>query len=218
MHRHKFALMVAALALVLLGASALIRGRSEESTAGSPAARRPPPHSTGPASLPAPPRSSPPQSKPTNRPPRPTETTDGGVSEPTETTTDSGAGGSESPSSATRPQEPSAGRPVYANRKQFEHRCRAISAKGARAEVVYEAGKKMTVGTSAVVRAAVTLNEGAPPKTVLPRTDAAGAPGVVVACRIRARLSSSKYEFDIDDRSSIVDHSFRRTPFSGAGA
>jgi hypothetical protein len=85
----------------------------------------------------------------------------------------------------------------------YERRCERINRHGAQAQVVYEASKEMQVGDSETVRAAVTLDQSAPPESVLPRTDAAGEPGLAVSCRLQARLSASEYEFDINDTEWI---------------
>lgn len=58
----------------------------------------------------------------------------------------------------------------------------------------------MKVGDSDTIRAAVTLDQSAPSEMVLPGTDAAREGGLVVSCRLQARLSASRYEFEIDDR------------------
>jgi hypothetical protein len=108
------------------------------------------------------------------------------------------------------PPPGSPGTPEYAGLDEYERRCERINSQGAKAQVVYEASKEMKVGDSETVRAAVTLDQSAPPEEVLPRTDAVGAPGVVVSCLIQARLSASKYEFE-NDNSVWIDRSVYET-------
>ena len=96
--------------------------------------------------------------------------------------------------------------PTYAGLREYGRRCEEINQRGAEAQVVYEASKEMKLGDSSEVSAAVTLDQSAPPEKVLPRTDAVGEPGLVVSCRLQARLTASKYEFDIDD-SGWIDRS-----------
>jgi hypothetical protein len=93
--------------------------------------------------------------------------------------------------------------PTYGGLEDYERRCERINRRGALAQVVYEESKEMKVGDSDVVRAAVTLDQAAPPDEVLPRTDAAGEPGVVVSCRMQARLVGSEYEFEVNDSAWI---------------
>jgi hypothetical protein len=63
---------------------------------------------------------------------------------------------------------------------------------------VYEPRKEMTRGHSDTITAAVTLGRSVPADKVLHRIGAAEQPGVVVSCRIQARLHSSPYEFKVD--------------------
>jgi hypothetical protein len=62
---------------------------------------------------------------------------------------------------------------------------------------VYEAKTDMTRGDSAIVTAAVTLDQSVPPRRILHRPFAVGEPGFVVTCRIEARLTSSPYQFEV---------------------
>lgn len=97
------------------------------------------------------------------------------------------------------PSRPSPLAPTYGGLDAYERRCKRINRRGALAQVVYEANKEMKVGDSDIVRAAVTLDYAAPPEKVLPRTDAARGPGLVVSCRLQARLTASKHEFELND-------------------
>lgn len=69
---------------------------------------------------------------------------------------------------------------------------------GAQARIDYEKRKKMTRGDTELVKAAVTLNQAVPPKEVLDRAGAVGVPGIVVSCSLQARLTASRYEFEIE--------------------
>jgi hypothetical protein len=100
--------------------------------------------------------------------------------------------------------------PTYAHLSAYQRRCEQINQRGAEAQVVYEASKEMKLGDSSDVKAAVSLNQSAPPQQVLPRTHAVGEPGLIVSCRLQARLSASKYDFDIDE-SGWLDRSVYAT-------
>jgi hypothetical protein len=136
---------------------------------------------------------------PSARPP-PTGVPDGGATTEGTTTVDEAA-----PPAGKPPTTP-----TYARLSAYKRRCEQINRLGAEAQVVYEASKEMKLGDSSDVRAAVSLNRSAPPEQVLPRTDAVGAPGLVVSCRLQARLSASEYDFDIDD-SGWIDRSVYAT-------
>jgi hypothetical protein len=56
----------------------------------------------------------------------------------------------------------------------------------------------MTRGDSSAVTAAVTLDQSTPPTRVLHRPGAVAEPGVVVSCLIRAQMTASKDDFDVD--------------------
>jgi hypothetical protein len=68
---------------------------------------------------------------------------------------------------------------------------------------VYESDKQMTLGDSDVVRAAVTLDQSTPPDKILQRTGAAQETGLVVSCRLQARLSASPDAFDVSETGWI---------------
>lgn len=93
--------------------------------------------------------------------------------------------------------------PEYATLEEYQRRCERINQRGALAVIVYEARKEMDLGVSETVRAAVTLDQTAPPETVLPGTTAAGESGVVVSCSLQARLSASRYEFDVEENNWV---------------
>jgi hypothetical protein len=75
---------------------------------------------------------------------------------------------------------------------------------------VYEPRKEMTRGSPAPVTAAVTLERSALPSKVLRRPGAAEETGVVVSCLLQARLTASKYQFDLDEKGWI-ERSFLTT-------
>jgi len=104
---------------------------------------------------------------------------------------------------AQQPSRGSAAVPTYGGLEAYERRCKRINRQGAQAQVVYEENKEMKVGDSDTVRAAVTLDQSSPPEKVLPRTDAASGPGLVVSCRLQARLTASQYEFEVNDSDWI---------------
>jgi hypothetical protein len=77
---------------------------------------------------------------------------------------------------------------------------------GAKARVLYEARKEMTRGDADTVTAAVTLDQSVPRDKVLHRRDDATAeePGLVVSCRIQARLNASHYQFEVSDKGWVA--------------
>jgi hypothetical protein len=93
--------------------------------------------------------------------------------------------------------------PTYAGLPAYERRCAKIDARGAEARVVYEPRATMSRGDSSTVTAAVTLNQSIPRDRVLHRPGAAEEPGVVVSCRVQARLSASHYDFDVSTKQWI---------------
>ncbi len=74
---------------------------------------------------------------------------------------------------------------------------------GARARILYEARREMTRGDAETVAAAVTLDASTPPDQILRRGGAADEPGVIVSCRVQARLVASPYEFELSERRWI---------------
>ena len=64
----------------------------------------------------------------------------------------------------------------------------------------------MTRGDSATVTAAVTLDQTVPRDKVLhrPATDVGEEPGILVSCRIQARLSVSQYQFEVNEADWVV--------------
>ncbi|HET8823048.1 MAG TPA: hypothetical protein VFM57_16015 [Thermoleophilaceae bacterium] len=63
---------------------------------------------------------------------------------------------------------------------------------------MFEARKKMTSGETNTVVAALTLEQSLPPARVLRRKEAAEEAGVVVSCRVQARLRGSHYDFELE--------------------
>lgn len=88
--------------------------------------------------------------------------------------------------------------PDWAGLPAYRRRCEQLDLVGARARVVFEARKKMTRGETTTVVAAVTLEQSLPPARVLRRKEAAEEAGVVVSCRVQARLGASHYDFEIE--------------------
>ena len=74
---------------------------------------------------------------------------------------------------------------------------------GAQARLDYEKRRDMTRGDTEVVKAAVTLNHSVPPRKVLDRVGAEGVPGIVVSCSLQARITASRYEFDIEQNGWV---------------
>jgi hypothetical protein len=72
--------------------------------------------------------------------------------------------------------------------------------------VLYEARKEMTRGDTDTVTAAVTLDQSVPRDKVLHRRDdvTAEEPGLVVSCRIQARLNASQYQFEVGDKGWVA--------------
>jgi hypothetical protein len=125
----------------------------------------------------------------------------------------SGCGGGGTPSPTSTGEEPVGGgaKPIYAGRAAYERECNQISKHYAKARIIYEGNTSMDLGDSTDVHAAVTLNTSLPPKEVLPRTNAvSGEPGLVVTCRLQARLSAPADEFNVDNRD-WVENSFLGT-------
>jgi hypothetical protein len=103
------------------------------------------------------------------------------------------SGGSDQEPSPVRPAKPDwAGLPAY------QRRCEQLDRVGALGRVVFQPRKEMTRGETNTVLAAVTLEQSLPPARVLHRRGATEEPGVVVSCRVQARLSGSHYDFDIE--------------------
>jgi hypothetical protein len=65
----------------------------------------------------------------------------------------------------------------------------------------------MTRGRSATVQAAVTLGQTVPANRVLHQKGAIGRPGLLVSCRVEAKLSASRYDFGVDP-TNWVSRSF----------
>ncbi|MDQ4040782.1 MAG: hypothetical protein M3141_03430 [Actinomycetota bacterium] len=61
----------------------------------------------------------------------------------------------------------------------------------------------MTRGDAEIVVAAVTLDRSAPADRILRRGGAADEPGVIVSCRVQARLVASPYEFELSERKWV---------------
>lgn len=88
--------------------------------------------------------------------------------------------------------------PEWAGLPAYQRRCEQLDLVGARGRIVYERQRQMTRGDATTVVAAVTLDQSLPPDRVLRREDATAESGLVVSCRVQARLSGSQYDFDID--------------------
>jgi hypothetical protein len=71
---------------------------------------------------------------------------------------------------------------------------------------LYEAREEMTRGDSGTVTAAVTLDQSVPREKVLHRRDdlTAEEPGLIVSCRIEARLNPSHYQFDVSEKGWVA--------------
>jgi hypothetical protein len=68
---------------------------------------------------------------------------------------------------------------------------------------VFQARTEMTRGESNAVTAAVTLDQTTPPTRILHRPGAVAEPGIVVSCRIRAQMTASTDDFDVDQHGWI---------------
>jgi hypothetical protein len=102
--------------------------------------------------------------------------------------------------------EDEAAPPGWAGLDAYRQRCRDLDLRGAKARVLYEARKEMTRGDSASITAAVTLDKSIPRQEVLHRRDdlTAEEPGLVVSCRIDARLRASHYQFEVSGRGWVA--------------
>ncbi len=89
--------------------------------------------------------------------------------------------------------------PKPADLEAFRRRCERLDQTGAQARILYEANRRMTRGTSSVVRAAVTLDGSAPPDRILGRRGAADDRGFVVSCSLQARLTAPPREFELSE-------------------
>ena len=87
--------------------------------------------------------------------------------------------------------------PDWTDLAAYERRCQQLNLRGASARVVYQPNAKMTRGDSETLTAAVTLNQSVPPARILHRPGAAEEPGVVVSCRVQAKLDYSHYQFEV---------------------
>ena len=103
-------------------------------------------------------------------------------------------------------------------------RCQRMGRDGAKARVITPTRELMEVGRSNVLTAAVTLDQAVTPEKVLRRKDAVDQPGIVVSCRVRARLEGDAAEFEINNtgwierslvNSDQVTWSWRVTPQVG---
>jgi hypothetical protein len=129
--------------------------------------------------------------------------------------------GGRAPGTATRPHddgqssdqgydrllhESEAAPPNWAGLGAYRRRCRDLDLHGAKARVLYEAREEMTRGDSGTVVAAVTLDSSIPRKKVLHRSDdlTAEEPGLVVSCRVEARLEASRYQFDVNETGWVA--------------
>jgi hypothetical protein len=92
--------------------------------------------------------------------------------------------------------------PQWAGYRKYKRRCHKLDLTGARGRVVYEPHMEMTRGDPDVVRAAVTFDQSTPPDEIL-RAHAAEEPGLVVSCHIRAQLSVSEYEFEVNEQGWV---------------
>lgn len=86
---------------------------------------------------------------------------------------------------------------------EYRSRCERMNRGGAQARIDYEKRRDMTRGDTEVVKAAVTLNQTVPPRKVLDRVGAEGVPGIVVSCSLQARITASRYEFDIEQNGWV---------------
>jgi hypothetical protein len=76
-----------------------------------------------------------------------------------------------------------------------------MTSRGAIARIIYHPEQSMTRGDSATVRAAVTLSGSLPPERAIGGKGAVGVPGLVVSCRLDARLTASTWDFSIDNQA-----------------
>ena len=86
-----------------------------------------------------------------------------------------------------------------ADLEAYRRRCERLNRTGARARTVYETERRMTRGTSSVVKAAVTLDGSTPPDKILRRRGASEQSGIVVSCSLQARLSAPPREFELSE-------------------
>jgi hypothetical protein len=84
----------------------------------------------------------------------------------------------------------------------YRRRCERIARRGAPARVLYESRRHMRQGDTETVGAAVTLNRTAPRERLLPGADGEDA-GVVVTCRLQARLDAAQDDFDVSDEGWV---------------
>lgn len=90
--------------------------------------------------------------------------------------------------------------PDYAGLSAFERRCGLITARGAFARFVYSPSETMTRGDATAVTAGLTLNGSLPARQVIGGPGAVGVPGVVVSCRVQAKLTASTWDFNLDNQ------------------
>jgi hypothetical protein len=96
--------------------------------------------------------------------------------------------------------------PNWAGLGAYRQRCRHLDLHGAKARVLYEAREELTRGDSGTIVAAVTLDGSIPREKVLHRNDdiTAEEPGLVVSCRVEARLNASHYQFDVSETGWVA--------------
>jgi hypothetical protein len=97
--------------------------------------------------------------------------------------------------------ESEAAPPRWVGLDTYRRRCRDLDQHGAKARVMYEKRTAMTRGDSSTLVAAVSLDPAVLRRQVLHRSDdlTAEEPGLVVSCRIQARLSASGDQFEVNN-------------------
>jgi hypothetical protein len=103
-------------------------------------------------------------------------------------------------------REGEAAPPSWAGLGAYRRRCRDLDLHGAKARVLYEAREELTRGDSGTIVAAVTLDGSIPREKVLHRNDdlTAEESGLVVSCRVEARLNASHYQFDVSETGWVA--------------
>jgi hypothetical protein len=104
------------------------------------------------------------------------------------------------------PRQGEAAPPSWAGLGAYRRRCRDLDLHGANARVLYEAREELTRGDSGTIVAAVTLDGSIPREKVLHRKDdlTAEEPGLVVSCRVEARLNASHDQFDVSETGWVA--------------
>jgi hypothetical protein len=88
----------------------------------------------------------------------------------------------------------------------YVRRCNEINRSGAWARVVYKPDEQMTRGDSTTVTAVVTVDYRLPPEEVLPGPGSAASPSkYLVSCVVKAQLSGSSWDFNINNTGWIAE-------------